>query len=122
MLSTGEIIKKHREKKGLRQTDLAEKCSCTSQFISGVERNAYAVSSSFIEKCSEIFEFTLEEREAISFYEDYRTAGIKTKLYIEELESEVRKLKQEIEKDSFGRDIANYVTNLSLRRMVDPKN
>ncbi len=103
IISTGEILKGYREEKGFKQSDIAKEFGCTAQLISKIERNERSLSDDILEKYFQFFDLSPEEEAAVTFYEDYRAAGIKTKLYIHSLQEKVAELEKENSREKKGR-------------------
>lgn len=117
--STGEILKKYREDKKIKQNDLCKIFNVTSQMISDLERNVKTLSEDMFKKYCDYFDISNEDKEAISFYEDYRNTGVKTKHYIAELEDTVEKLRKENLADEKGRQIIEFLKNLALKDFLE---
>lgn len=116
--TTGEILKKYREDSGLKQSELAEEFQVSGQLISQIERNERTFSEEMQKKYLSKFKFTPNEMEDIAFYEDYRSAGFRTKNHIQFLEEENAELKKIIEANSKGLKIIDFVKTLALEEFL----
>lgn len=119
IISTGEILKEHREEKGLKQSDIAKEFGCTAQLISKIERNERSLSDDILEKYLNFFDLSPEEEEAVAFYEDYRTSGIKTKLFIHSLQERVAELEKENARERKGREVIEVLKSLALKEYLN---
>lgn len=74
ILSTGEIFRKYRDISGEQQKDLADKLKTTRNYLSKIERNESPPSKITLEEFFKLYNVTIEEKEAILFYESFRKA------------------------------------------------
>lgn len=72
MLTTGEILKNKREKKGLSASKLAENLNVSQPYVTAIENNIKRPSKDYLQNIYNEFLFTNEEKIAIKEYESFR--------------------------------------------------
>lgn len=118
-LTTGDILIKYREALGINQKELAKEFNVSAQYISQLERNEKNFSEDMQEKYYSKFQITLNEKEAIAFYEDFRVTKFRTKAHILELEEENAAMKKQINKSKKGDEVIECLKKIALKDYLE---
>lgn len=76
MLTTGELLKSKREKKGLSASRLAEKLNVSQPYVTAIENNTKRPSKEYLFNIYSEFLFSEDEKKAIEEYEKFRRLPI----------------------------------------------
>jgi SOS-response transcriptional repressor LexA len=108
MLNTGEILEKYLKGR-MSMTDLAGLLGITPQYISSVLNNTKRPSKNFLEKFYMIFDVTMEDKETVENYEEFRRLP-------EGFQKEYLKLK---EKNSKNLPKGTSIVKIPLKAIVE---
>ncbi len=108
MLNTGEVLEKYLKGR-MSMTDLAGLLGITPQYISSVLNNTKRPSKNFLDKFYMIFDVTVEDKETIESYEEFRRLP-------ENFQKEYLKLK---EKNSKNTPKGSGILKFPLKAIVE---
>lgn len=97
MISTGLVIEKNRIAKSLSQKEFSEKIGISQSHLSSLESDGKKASPALLEKIINSLEMSDEDRKHIEYYEEFRKTPPVVRMDYFNLESENKKLKEQLE-------------------------